>query len=88
MRTPTIHLNGTGQDSLTDEAQDALSALSDARKAILGITVHGRDFYPQGEGAYAEASHERWALIARLDSITDEITQYAIAVIDGGHKRE
>lgn len=88
MRTPTIHLNGDSQKNLLSEATDAMHAINDARAALCRITINGRNFYPQGPGALEDAADQFAALLQRFDAIREEVEQYAIAVSDGGHKRD
>ena len=66
MRAPTIHLNGTAKVDLLNEHEAAIRAVSNAIETVNLITVHGRDYYPQGAEAYAEARQE---MNVRLDAL-------------------
>lgn len=49
---PTIHLNGTGKDTLTAEYYAAYKAIKESINTLLDATLNGRDFYPQGTDAF------------------------------------
>lgn len=82
MRVPTIHLNGTGPETLLGEARHALESVQTAAQAIREITVHGRDFYPQGNDAIVDAMAARNSILQRLAMIEGELVAYALAVTD------
>ncbi len=63
---PTIHLNGTGGDSLKQEYHAAYKAIDAAMDALHDATLNGRDYYPQGAGAYSQARAERDAAFKQL----------------------
>lgn len=56
---PTIHLNGTGADSLKQEYRAARRAIGAAVDALAAATCNARDFYPQAPGAWERARAER-----------------------------
>jgi hypothetical protein len=68
MMIPTVHLNGTGKKSLLEELEAADTAIREAIDKLRQVTVHGRDYYPQGPHAYPQARRE---MDARLDALTD-----------------
>jgi len=72
---PTIHLNGTGADTLCSEYKTVRLALITARKALEDATLNARDFYVQGGNTYAAARAERTAMLRKLD----ELCAYAAA---------
>jgi hypothetical protein len=72
---PTIHLNGTGAQSLADEYRAARKAADAAVDALVAATCNGRDFYPQGSDAYYAARRERDAMLDKLH----EVRNYAEA---------
>jgi len=84
MKIPTIHLNGNSKESLLEEATEALSALDAAEKALHNITIHGRNFYPQGPDAINAALAEYRDLLARFEAIKEEVLAYAVAIDNGG----
>jgi hypothetical protein len=56
---PTIHMNGTGADSLKQEYRAARRAIGAAVDALAAATCNARDFYPQEPGAWQRARAER-----------------------------
>ena len=63
---PTLHLNGTGKITLREEYAEAYDAIDKAIDALAAATLHGRDYYPQPEGAYYRARSERDAALEQL----------------------
>ena len=63
---PTLHLNGTGKNDLRDGYANAYDAIDKAIEALANAELNGRDFYPQGPGAYSQARSERDAAFAQL----------------------
>lgn len=82
MKTPTIHLNGTGRERLFEQTADALGALRAAMRALDEAAPNGRDYYPQGEGAYSEAAREHASRVARVREVAAELEQMAEAIQD------
>lgn len=76
MRLPTIHLNGTSQKYLHEEALAAYNALDAAVNALAALTVNARDYYPQGPDAYAEAVREHRERIERVRQVMLEVCDY------------
>lgn len=70
---PTIHLNGTGAKTLSEEYEAAWHALKNAREVFISSTLNARDFYPQGDHAYHDARFERSEEIAKLDDVIDYV---------------
>jgi hypothetical protein len=68
---PTIHLNGTGAETLRAEYEALFEALQAAEARLLAATCNGRDFYPQGPDAYCVARCERAEMFAKLREIMD-----------------
>jgi len=71
---PTIHLNGTHPAQLLEDLNTAHAAVLDA---LATMRTHGapngRDYYPQGTGAFQTAVAEHESRLARLDSVLQEI---------------
>jgi len=63
---PTLHLNGTSKTDLRDGYLAAHEAIDAAIEALASAELNGRDFYPQGPGAYSQARSERDAAFAQL----------------------
>lgn len=70
---PTIHLNGTGADSLCDEYRAVRKAITAAADALQAATCNARDFYPQEPGNWEKARAER----ARMFQLLQEVSDYA-----------
>jgi hypothetical protein len=68
---PTVHINGTGAETLRAEYQALSKALQAAEDRLLAATCNGRDFYPQGPDAYYSARFERSEMLAKLREIMD-----------------
>lgn len=73
MMIPTIHLNGTGKTTLLDELKVAHGAVTAAVDALRQVTVHGRDYYPQGPDAYKQARHEMDERLRSMNDIAVEL---------------
>ena len=72
---PTIHMNGTGAQSLADEYHAFYRAINRAADALGEATCNGRDFYPQGSQVWEQAREERAAAFCKLA----ELQEYAEA---------
>ena len=72
---PTIHLNGTGAQSLASEYHAVYLATSQACEALAAATCNARDFYPQGDAAWQQARDERADMFSKLA----EVQLYAAA---------
>ena len=79
---PTLHLNGSGEENLYQEYQAALNALHYAREALVHATLHMRDFYPQGDGAYITAREERTAAFQHLEAVESYLTDWVFHCSD------
>ena len=81
MRTPTIHLNGSSAEELQVKIEDAISAVFLARNALMLCAPNARDYYPQGEGAYAEAAREHDARSKRLYDVQNELNEIGESIV-------
>jgi hypothetical protein len=70
---PTIHLNGSGRENLTENLEDAYEALDDAYKALRYTAPNGRDYYPQGAGVLERAAEEHMARLRKIHDVMAEI---------------
>ncbi len=68
---PTLHINGTGAETLRAEYEALFEALAVAEARLLAATCNGRDFYPQGPDAYYAARFERDGMLAKLREVID-----------------
>jgi hypothetical protein len=73
MEYPTIHLNGTSRKELLSQFCEAHSAIGRAIDAMHKATPHGRDYYPQGDGAIDRARTDHASRIAKLAEVQAEI---------------
>jgi hypothetical protein len=76
---PTLHLNGTSKTDLRDGYLAAHDAIDKAIEALASAELNGRDFYPQGPGAYLQARIERDAALKHLR----DAREYATDVLSG-----
>lgn len=86
MKTPTIHRNGTGQDSLLAQQNNASELLRDAIRALEQAAPNARDYYPQGSEAFPAASKEHRARVIKLMEVRAELEAMAEVMADGGHQ--
>jgi len=82
---PTIHLNGTGADSLQPEYRAVRKAISAAADALAAATCNQRDFYPQEPGAWERARAERAEAFRLLQQVSDYAEQWELHAMD--HRR-
>ena len=82
MKTPTIHTNGSSATTLLDGYAAVLDALSKAQDYLASTGPNGRDYYPQGESAYAVARAEHEARIEKVRAVREEIETIASIVSD------
>lgn len=73
LTVPSVHMNGTSFAGLYDPLVLAGSDISAAISTLTESAPHGRDYYLQGEGAYAKARDEHLSRVARLQSVLDEL---------------
>lgn len=73
MIVPTLHSNGTSCSDLLGQMEHAGAALMAAIKALEAMAPNGRDYYPQGSTAHAQAVCEHAARVARVKATLDEI---------------
>ena len=73
MIKPTLHINGTSRPALFECYVDAMVAVEAAIDTLRKAIPHGRDYYPQGDGAYAEATKEHQERIKALNKIAIEL---------------
>lgn len=82
MILPSIHLNGSGKDSLRRQYMDAYEKVFDAVRAVRGLDVHDRDYYVQSPEAGPQARAEKQDRVRRLEGVLDEL-ETIIRHIDG-----
>lgn len=82
MILPTIHMNGTSAVALLEGYCDAISAIHAALEALARTTPNGRDYYPQGPDACAQADGEHDARKRALIGVLNELQTLAEHVAD------
>ena len=82
---PTIHLNGTGADTLQQEYRAVRRAITAAVDALAAATCNARDFYPQEPGAWERARAERAEAFRLLQQVSDYAEQWELHAMD--HRR-
>jgi hypothetical protein len=82
MTLPTIHDNGTSAVSLIDALCNASEALDTAYMKLKLTAPNGRDYYPQGTGAFQAAVDEHCDRLRRLDAIKNEVDAMTRAIDD------
>lgn len=88
MVIPTVHLNGTSGEALFNEYRAAINAVGKAKEALMAITTHGRDYYPQGDKAFYAAMEQRTAWRNALNKIEADLIKIALAVQDQTEERK
>jgi hypothetical protein len=82
---PTIHLNGTGADSLQREYRAVRNAVAATADALAAATCNLRDFYPQDSGAWDTAQAERAEAFRLLQQVSDYAEAWELHAMD--HRR-
>ena len=82
MMTPTIHMNGTSRNSLLDEINDAMRALSVALEKLALMAPNARDYYPQGEDAFGKARQEHANRLTSVRKVREELKTLAESILD------
>ena len=75
MILPTIHLNGTSPEMLKKDYLKTWGILGEARDALQAVEFNGRDYYPQGPEAWAQARAEHRDRFARIDALRAELME-------------
>lgn len=73
MTFPTIHLNGTARETLTEDYQAASLAIAAACRVLEAASPNGRDYYTQGADALSAAETEHRSRLQRLIDVRTEI---------------
>lgn len=73
MILPTIHLNGTSAETLAEGYETAASALRKALECLQDVAPNGRDYYSQGDAAFARARGEHEARLVALRSVMSDL---------------
>ncbi len=81
--SPTVHLNGTGKNSLAEDYDNAREAVRKAMEQIQQIEFNARDYYVQGDGAWEQACAEMKERLLSLQRVSDEL----LAIMEGIDKQ-
>ena len=82
MILPMIHLNGTSKKTLACDYESARVKLREAIRAFEAIGFNGRDYYPQGEEAFALARRERDFLAQKLKDVNEYLKAHTKHISD------
>lgn len=75
---PSIHLNGTGRNTLLKEYKEAYDKLVDFKEAFRSITFNGRDYYVQGNTAFSKARTDRDIMEHKIGSLMQYLKAHLI----------
>lgn len=81
---PTIHLNGTSGEELARQVKDAADAVYTAIGALRNAAPNARDYYPQGDNAFRDATAAHWAHVESLQATYTALADVYEALIDAG----
>ena len=82
MMKPTIHFNGTSCKQLLTQAERVCDTLRAALVELADFTPDGRDYYPQGSDATAQAGREHRTRVDRVRSVLVEIEELYVYLAD------
>lgn len=82
MMMPTVHMNGTGKETLLNDHVDAMAAIRGAMEALRKAAPNARDYYVQGDDAYTKAREEYSARQQKLADVLDELEVIASHLAD------
>jgi hypothetical protein len=83
---PTIHLNGTGANTLYREYEQVSKAIDAATKSLAAATCNQRDFYSQSDAAWQQALAERKEALRLLMIVQDYANAWAVHAMK--HRRD
>lgn len=79
---PTIHLNGTGADTLRQEYYELRQAVDAAAERLSTATCNLRDFFPQGPDAWQRARLERAEMFHLLRMVSEYAEAWELHAMD------
>jgi hypothetical protein len=80
LEVPTIHLKGTSKEVLITQHIIALSALRACDDALAMMSPHGRDYYPQVQGAIMRAVEQHQERRRKIHEIIMEIEAIVVEI--------
>ena len=78
MITPTVHLNGTGKETLVEQHMQAYQALMEAYGLMCDAAPHARDYMDRE--ALSEAKLAHYTRTERVLVIADEYAAIALGI--------
>lgn len=83
---PTVHLNGTGRKELVNQLSASVLALDKALEVMAKAAPHGRDYYPQDNGAimgptYLKAAEAHRQRVAKVYEVREELHDLAFSLV-------
>lgn len=88
MILPTIHMNGTGIETLEEGYAEASAKLCEAQEAFGDIEFNSRDYYPQGPDAWTQAVKQRDEAAKNLQAVFDYLLLHREHICDVMAERE
>ena len=84
MKIPTVHLNGDSYNSLFESHEEAMDTVAVAIHAVGGTAPNGRNFYCQGDDAFAieTATNEHQDRMRRLREVYEELQEITIGILN------
>ena len=79
---PTIHLNGTGPQTLLSDYQAAYDALMEFREKFGAIEFNGRDYYVDGPDSWEKATDARIEINGMVRDIHRYLERHMIHIHD------
>ena len=80
MTTPTIHANGTAKQDLMDALLKAHESLTASLKLLAETSPNRRDYYTQGEAAWADAVDAHHTRRTKLTEVKTELMELAMRI--------
>ena len=81
---PTLHMNGTSKQDLTEQYKSAYEALDKAMQAL--PRPHGCDYYVQGDGVIQQAVKQADTMFNALEAVQDQLLEIYRAIAAQGKK--
>jgi len=79
---PTVHLNGSGYQSLVDQCSDVIDAISKALDAMRQATPHDRDYYVQEDGSAGQNARDAHSdRMRKLETVSQEVMEIARGIM-------
>lgn len=82
MRKPTVHLNGTSGQDLFNQVMGVRRAVEAANAMLTEAWPNSRDYYVQGDGAYAEVRKEWEEHSRKLQAVAADMQAIALDIHD------